>query len=39
MVAGCKQKMAEGLMTFVRYVTLTSYGKQSAILNFCQYGS
>ena len=28
MVAGCKQKMAEGLMTFVRNPTLTCYGKQ-----------
>jgi len=26
MVAGCKQKMAEGLMTFVRNRTLTCYG-------------
>jgi len=26
MVAGCKQKMAEGLVTFVRNLTLTCYG-------------
>jgi len=34
MLGGCKQKMTEGLMTFVRNLTLTCYGKQSAILNF-----
>jgi len=34
MFAGCKQKMAEGLMTFLRNLTLTCYCKQSAILNF-----
>jgi len=26
MVAGCKQKMTEGLMTFVLNLTLTCYG-------------
>jgi len=26
MVAGCEKKMAEGLMTFVRNLTLTGYG-------------
>ena len=35
MVAGCKQKMAEGVMTFVRNPTLT-YVKKGAILNFWQ---
>jgi len=34
MFAGCKQKMAEGLMTFLHNLTLTCYCKQSAILNF-----
>jgi hypothetical protein len=34
MVAECKQKMTEGLMTFVHNLTLTCYGKQSAILIF-----
>jgi hypothetical protein len=37
MVAGFKQKVAEGLVTFVRNITLTCYGKQFAILNFWQY--
>jgi len=30
----CKQKLAEGSMTFERNLSLTCYGKQSAILNF-----
>jgi len=34
MVDGCKQKMAEGLMTFVRNVTLTCYGKQRRHFEF-----
>jgi hypothetical protein len=38
MDAGYKQKLTEGLMTFVRKVTLTCYGKQSAILNLRKYG-
>ena len=35
MFAGNKLKMAEGLITIVRNLTLTCYGKQNAILNFC----
>jgi len=34
MFAGSKQKMAEGLMTFVRKVILTCYGKQMRLFNF-----
>jgi hypothetical protein len=33
MFAGCKQKMAEGLTTFVRNLTLT-YGKQRSHFEF-----
>jgi len=35
MLGGSKQKMAEGLMTFVRHLNLTLYAKQNNILNFC----
>jgi len=34
MVAGCKQKMAEELMNFVRNLTLTCYGKQRSHFEF-----
>jgi len=34
MVAGCKQKMAERIMTFVRNLTLTRYGKQRRHFEF-----
>jgi hypothetical protein len=30
----CKQKMAEGLMNFVRNLTLTCYGKQDDHFEF-----
>jgi len=34
MVAGCKQKIAEWLMTFVCKLTLTYYGKQRRRFEF-----
>jgi len=34
MVAGCKQKMAEGWKTFVLNVTFTCYGKQRRHFEF-----
>jgi hypothetical protein len=34
MVAGCKQKMAEGLMTFMLNLCLTCYGKQRRHFKF-----
>jgi len=42
MGAGCKQKMAEGLMTLVRILTLTCYVlldiNEGAIFSLRQYG-
>jgi len=34
MVAGCKEKMAEGLMTFVRNLTLICYCNNATMLQY-----